>query len=62
MINQDQFGSAVRWLLTVGGTALASKGIVSDSTIAMIVGGCAPAIAFVWSMAKHTAPKIFTGE
>lgn len=57
LINQDQLASAVRWILTTGGTYLVTKGVVSGDIVTWLVGGVGPVVAFAWSMFTHSQPK-----
>ena len=54
-MNQDQVLSGVRWVLSTGGTYLATKGYISGDTAVMVVGFAAPVASFIWSFFVHKA-------
>jgi len=54
MFTYEQYMSTIRWLTTIAGTWLVSKGL-GDLGIWTAVGGVALAVApWVWSMIRHT--------
>lgn len=55
MFTYQQFMSALRWGMTMAGTALVSVGVAPDGAIWQAVTGVVVAGApFIWSMIRHT--------
>lgn len=56
MLTYQQFMSALRWVMTMAGTALTSYGVSVDGAVwQAIIGVVLAGAPFIWSMIRHTA-------
>jgi hypothetical protein len=54
IINQEQGMAVLRWALTTLGSTLATAGVVSASSWALISGALIAAAPFIWALISNT--------